>query len=155
MLDVKEILARSVNQLLESRHDVSRLTLSRQMQVADGTLGRIKYGNGNPNVDTVQAIARFFRLQPWQLMVEDFNLASPPQLLSPNHTPEGLTDTERELVRVLRSLGEPERSYLLKQARSYMESVGGHQDIDNKSLAPQRSGTDDKPVDKGPLWGTW
>jgi len=80
MLDTKKILQETVSRLLETRPDVSRLDLSRLMEVSDGALGRIKYGNGNPTAETLERIARFFRVEPWQLLVPGFDPAKPPQL---------------------------------------------------------------------------
>lgn len=154
MLDIKKILSKSVGLLLDSRDDISRLNLSKQMGVADGTLGRIKYGNGNPNVETVETIARFFRYQPWQLMVDGFSVQSPPHLHTANEIPENLSEQERELVRVVRLLREPERTYLFQQARHYMESMEESNKSGDKSRKPTKNGTDDEP-DHGPLWGTW
>lgn len=71
MLDTKKILAKNLSGLLDSRPDISRLSLSKQMQVADGTLGRIKYGNGNPTVEVLDQIARFFKKEAWQLLAPD------------------------------------------------------------------------------------
>jgi transcriptional regulator with XRE-family HTH domain len=71
MLDAKKILADNLSALLESRPDISRLDLSKQMKVADGTLGRIKYGTGNPGVEVLEQIARFFRIETWQLLAPD------------------------------------------------------------------------------------
>ncbi|HET6807213.1 MAG TPA: helix-turn-helix transcriptional regulator [Frateuria sp.] len=47
---------------------MARLDLSRRMGVADGTLGRIKYGRGNPTLDVVDRIANYFRIAPWKLI---------------------------------------------------------------------------------------
>ena len=126
MLDVKEILAASVSQLLETRRDVSRLNLSKQMDVADGTLGRIKYGSGNPNVETLAQIARFFKFEPWQLLVSGFSVSEPPTLRAGDGSSDSgqLAGEEAELVSIFRRLKEPERTYLLANARGYAASVG-------------------------------
>lgn len=124
MLDVKEILAASVSQLLETRRDVSRLNLSKQMDVADGTLGRIKYGSGNPNVETLAQIARFFKFEPWQLLVPGFTVNDPPALRAEDGSNGALAGEEAELVAIFRRLKEPERTYLLANARGYAASVG-------------------------------
>lgn len=71
MLDTKQILKQNLETLLETRPDISRLNLSKQMKVADGTLGRIKYGTGNPTVEVLEQIAHFFKIQPWQMLVPD------------------------------------------------------------------------------------
>ncbi|MBI0327676.1 helix-turn-helix transcriptional regulator [Burkholderia plantarii] len=68
MLDTKKILSDNLTLLLARRPGISRLELSRQMQVADGTLGRIKYGTGNPTIEVVDQIARFFKVEPWRLL---------------------------------------------------------------------------------------
>lgn len=124
MLDVKEILAASVSQLLETRRDVSRLNLSKQMDVADGTLGRIKYGSGNPNVETLAQIARFFKFEPWQLLVPGFKVNDPPALRAEDGGNGAQAGEEAELVAIFRRLKEPERTYLLANARGYAASVG-------------------------------
>jgi len=155
MLDVKTILSHSVGKLLKTKQGISRLDLSKQMDVADGTLGRIKYGNGNPNIQTVESIATFFRVQPWQLLVEGFDPKKPPTLLSADQIPDGLSDDERELVRVVRLLREPERTYLFKQARSYMEAMEDAQSGQDKSLVSKTGTNDDIQKADSPLWGTW
>lgn len=74
MLDIKKTLADNVTYLLGTRPDISRLDLSRQMKVADGTLGRIKYGTGNPTVEVLEQIARFFKIEAWQLLMPRLGL---------------------------------------------------------------------------------
>ncbi|WP_155122879.1 hypothetical protein [Burkholderia ubonensis] len=83
MLDTKKILADNLTQLLAGRPDVSRLNLSKQIHVADGTLGRIKYGTGNPTVEILESIARFFKIEAWQLLVPDLGR----KLLPPRSEP--------------------------------------------------------------------
>ena len=142
MLDIKLIISNSVSKLLEGRKDISRLNLSRQMNVADGTLGRIKYGTGNPNIETVETIAKFFKFEAWQLLVENFDPSNPPKLAgtSQDSFSEGhLSDDEARLVTLFRQLQEPEKTYLLKHAIQYAESTKEN----NKSA---KTGTDDKPI---------
>lgn len=64
----KATLAENLTALLATKPDVSRLALSKQMGVADGTLGRIKYGTGNPTVEVLDQIADYFRIPAWQLL---------------------------------------------------------------------------------------
>lgn len=58
---------------------MSRLDLAKIMGVADGTLGRIKYGTGNPTVEVLDQIASFFRIPTWKLLQPDLgeSLAAP------------------------------------------------------------------------------
>lgn len=97
MLDTKKILADNLTALLERRPDVSRLNLSKQIHVADGTLGRIKYGNGNPTVDVLERIAHFFRVEPWRLLAPDLGAA---QLPPPTESPPPPTEEKH-------GMGEP------------------------------------------------
>lgn len=133
MLDTKKILSRNVSQLLDTRADTSRLKLSKQMGVADGTLGRIKYGTGNPNIETLEAIARFFRVQPWHLLIEDFDIKSLPKLASKTEITNDLSQEEKDLIATVRALREPERTYLLQQAKTYKEAMNPNSGIANKS----------------------
>ncbi len=84
MLDTKKILAANLSALLDSRPDISRLNLSKQIKVADGTLGRIKYGTGNPTIEVLEQIASFFRVEAWQLLTPDLGK----ELLQKPPTPE-------------------------------------------------------------------
>ncbi|HEY0201128.1 MAG TPA: helix-turn-helix transcriptional regulator [Burkholderiaceae bacterium] len=65
--DSNQVLSDHLNRLL-SGSEVARIELAKRMGVADGTLGRIKYGKGNPTIDVVDKIARFYRVQPWELL---------------------------------------------------------------------------------------
>lgn len=65
----KQALSDNLTALLKKHSHMSRLDLSKRMQVADGTLGRIKYGTGNPQLENLIQIANFFKLQPWQLLI--------------------------------------------------------------------------------------
>lgn len=66
-VDSNQALSQHLNRLLAGT-DVARLELARRMGVADGTLGRIKYGRANPTIDVVDRIARYFRVEPWELL---------------------------------------------------------------------------------------
>jgi transcriptional regulator with XRE-family HTH domain len=76
MLDTKQILQKNLKALLATRPETSRLNLSREMKVADGTLGSIQYGKGNPTLEVIETIAKFFGLETWQLFCP--NLGKPP-----------------------------------------------------------------------------
>lgn len=65
--DSNQALSAHLNRLLAGQ-DIARLELAKRMGVADGTLGRIKYGKGNPTIDVVDKIARYFRVHPWELL---------------------------------------------------------------------------------------
>lgn len=63
-----QALTQHLNRLLAGT-GVARMELAKRMDVADGTLGRIKYGKGNPTIDVLDKIARYFRMQPWELLI--------------------------------------------------------------------------------------
>ncbi|PVX77195.1 hypothetical protein [Paraburkholderia unamae] len=73
---MKKVLSDNLTTLLESRPDISRLNLSKQIKVADGSLGRIKYGTGNPTIETLEDIARFFKVEAWQLLAPNLGRES-------------------------------------------------------------------------------
>lgn len=66
--DSKAILAANLTELLSTRQEAPRLELAKRMGVADGTLGRIKYGTGNPTVEVLDQIASFFKIPTWSLL---------------------------------------------------------------------------------------
>lgn len=74
MLDTKKILAENISALLATRPDLPRMEIARQMKVGDGTLGNIKYGKGNPTIEVLEQIAKFFNLEAWQLLVPKMGL---------------------------------------------------------------------------------
>lgn len=70
MSEVKTNLAANLTALLQLRGGISRLDLSREIGIADGTLGRIKYGTGNPTVDVLERLAAAFGIEPWILLAD-------------------------------------------------------------------------------------
>lgn len=66
--DSKQVLAKHLADLLASRPDLPRMEHAKLMGVGDGTLGRIVYGTGNPGLEIVDAIASYFRVEPWRLL---------------------------------------------------------------------------------------
>jgi transcriptional regulator with XRE-family HTH domain len=76
MLDTKQILQENLKALLDTRPETSRLNLSREMKVGDGTLGSIQYGKGNPTLQVLETIAQFFELETWQLLCPDLGQSS-------------------------------------------------------------------------------
>lgn len=84
--DSKAVLAGRLSALLSSRPEKSRLDHSKAMGVADGTLGRIKYGTGNPTVDVLDQIAAYFRIPTWELLKP---LGVDEQPVEPSHPVSG------------------------------------------------------------------
>lgn len=63
-----EVLSKQISSLLGSRPERSRMDHAKAMGVADGTLGRIKYGTGNPTIEVLDQIANYFKIKTWQLL---------------------------------------------------------------------------------------
>ncbi|MFT4179724.1 MAG: helix-turn-helix transcriptional regulator [Thermomonas sp.] len=83
--DSNKALTARLNQLLEGEA-LSRMALSKRIGVADGTLGRIRYGTANPTIDVIDKIARYFRISPWEL------------LRPPDATPAASDDTAGKMI---------------------------------------------------------
>lgn len=65
--DSNQALSEALGELLAGEK-LARIELAKRMGVADGTLGRIKYGKGNPTLEVVDQIAHYYRLPAWQLI---------------------------------------------------------------------------------------
>lgn len=110
MLDNKKVLSENLTRLLATRSE-SRLDLSRKMGVADGSLGRIKYGTGNPTLEALEGIARFFRLEVWHLFIPNLDPLNPPKL--PGSGPEVETWPFRRIdIRSFQTLPEAEKNFV-------------------------------------------
>lgn len=121
MLDSRKILSKNLTRLLATR-DGSRLALSKQMGVADGSLGRIKYGTGSPTLETLEGIARFFRLEVWQLFIPDLDPGAPPTLPNsdqPTTWPFGRIDP-----RDVQRLSESDKSYVEGRLAEALSTAG-------------------------------
>jgi transcriptional regulator with XRE-family HTH domain len=120
MLDTKKALADNLKVLLDRRADVSRLDLSRQMKVADGTLGRIKYGTGNPTVEVLDQIAHFFKIDTWRLLMP--NLGG--DLISFNVTGENGSQALSSLIAdSLQSLPPADRQEIVQFIKMKLEKA--------------------------------
>lgn len=83
MLPVAQILAANVERLIGRMTErPPRPQLAARMGIGDKTLGFIKAGNGNPTLESVEKVAMFFRVAPWELLrpaeAEDPRSASQP-----------------------------------------------------------------------------
>lgn len=100
---ISEIVAENVARLIsydrrtgESKIPQSFLT---KKGVAQATIGRILRAEVSPRCETVAIIARYFDLQPWQLLVEGLDPAAPPLLRVP-------TGREAEFYRRVQQLAK-------------------------------------------------
>lgn len=67
---VARILAQNLNVLLDAlpKTGGGRPELASRMGIGDKTLGFLKAGTGNPTLENIVKVARFFRKEPWQLL---------------------------------------------------------------------------------------
>ena len=96
-----EILTANLKRLMDEANP--RKTQA-QVATAGGmqqrTVGRIKNGDMVPTLIQLQALAKAFRLQPWQLLVPDLDPKSPPVLIMDQRQAEAI----ERLVRAAQGL---------------------------------------------------
>lgn len=107
----KRVLADRLSALLASRPDRTRMEHAAAMGLSDGTLGRIKYGTGNPTVEVLDHIAAYFRLQTWQLLKPDDAGAQVAEPVSQPVSGEQLTIAADIVDEALRGLWLPKHQY--------------------------------------------
>jgi hypothetical protein len=82
-------VAANLNRLMASDRFKDRLGVPRQViaasegEISNGTLGRVRNAENGTRLDTVDALAKTFGIEPWQLLVPDLNPAALPQLANP------------------------------------------------------------------------
>lgn len=93
------------------------------MGVADGSLGRIKYGTGNPTLDALEGIARFFRLEVWHLFVPGLDPTKPPQLPGTGDEPTSWPFQRIDYASV-KHLSEPDKAYVEGRLAEALSAAG-------------------------------
>lgn len=76
-------LADNLNRLMDKHHE-SNQRLADACGVANGAIHRIRHATTAVTLTTLEKLARHYRLEPWQLLIEDLDDAHPPQLAYPN-----------------------------------------------------------------------
>lgn len=88
MPTTEETLAANLALLIEShRISQSRDELASRMGLASKTLGNVKSARPNPQLGTINAIAQFFRLDPWQMLAP--NLGKDAVIRAEDTPPDG------------------------------------------------------------------
>lgn len=81
--DPKQILWENVSTLMVARYGKENLgRMATDAGLGPATMTRLKQAETSTGIDIVAAIARVFHLQPWQLLVSDLSVSSPPALSS-------------------------------------------------------------------------
>lgn len=94
----RTVLAQNLKALM-GREDLSQAGLGKKSGIAQSTIGRILAEKHAPDIDTLDAIAKTFHLNAWQMMVPNLDPSNPPLLQ--NASPQ-----ERELYERLKAAAE-------------------------------------------------
>lgn len=100
--DPKQVLWANVRALMLKRYGTEHLTaFARDTGIGVATVTRLKECKTSTGIDILEAIAREFRLLPWQLMVPGFDPEMPPLILGdPAHQMRQLYDAVAAAARV-------------------------------------------------------
>lgn len=92
------MFGRNLTQLMAAHAELcSNPKLSKKTGLGTGTISRLKNGAVDATLSTVEAIAKAFDVQPWQLLVDGFDPKTLPTL-------QPLTERERQLYERWRDL---------------------------------------------------
>ena len=98
---LRSTLAKNLSALMAADSSLDTcLKLSARSGVGNGTVDRIRRGEASATLDTLESLAAAFRLQPWQLLVEDFDHKKPPKL-------RGQSEQEQKFYSFIESLTTP------------------------------------------------
>lgn len=92
-----DVLARNLNALMDWRGTANR-RLAAACGVGEGSIQRIRRGQTAATLSTIEAIARHFGFEPWQLLVEDFDPKQPPHLTYPSTAERELYERFRKFI---------------------------------------------------------
>lgn len=130
MDNLKAVLWDSTSKLMLSRYGKENLTrLARECKFGAATAARLKGRDTEVRLDTIQALAKRFGFQAWQLLVPGFDPENPPKL-------EGgdLPSDIKELLDLYKRLDRDTQPALLNRARSLQEAASA-----SKSPAKRRA----------------
>jgi len=73
--------------------------LAKKTKLGTGTISRLRNGSVNANLETLEAIAKAFDVEPWQLLVP---------MMDPNNAPvlQAAGDSERELYKQFKTIAK-------------------------------------------------
>ena len=95
---IKDVLAANLNRLMKSDSTLSTCKkLSMRSGVGNGTVDRLRKGKAVCNIETLEALSRAFKREPWQLLVENFDPKNPPSL-------RGNTEQEKKFYEFIETL---------------------------------------------------
>lgn len=117
--NLKVVLWQSVQRLMDWRYGGENLTrLANDCGIGPGTSSRLKEQKTEVRLQTIEALAKRFGFEAWQLLVPGFDPESPPRLGE-----HKLPGDEEELLRLYRNLDHDTRPALMNRAASLQEAV--------------------------------
>lgn len=117
--NLKQLLWESVAELMKWRYGRENLTkLADDCGIGPGTASRIKERQTEVRLETIEAIAKKFGFEAWQLLVPGFDPKNPPQLAGSD-----LPEDQQELLQTYRELDVDTRPALINRAKSLREAV--------------------------------
>lgn len=82
---------------------LSQAEIGRRGGLPQRTVGRIKNGEVEATLGNLQALAKAFGLQPWQLLVPDLDVSNPPMLRAMSEHERALYDRLHAALQALES----------------------------------------------------
>lgn len=76
--------------------------LSEKTKLGTGTIHRIRNGQADANLSTLEALAKAFDLQPWQLLVPNFDPGNLPALLNATEAEMRLWERLKDVAKDMR-----------------------------------------------------
>lgn len=86
---------------------------SQKIGIGEATITRILKGSGAVQLDSFEAVADGFDVDPWQILVPGLDPHRLPELVDPTKKVPGLSSKQATLLEHIRSLDEPELDALL------------------------------------------
>lgn len=112
-MPARQVLAANLAALMSTRkglaslNDVENEAMRKGHPIGRSTVDRAKKGKTAINLDNLEAIARAFDLEAWQLLVPSFNPTNPPVLRSIGEVEDGMYKRIAELAKEIADLQEP------------------------------------------------
>lgn len=80
---MKTVIWENISSLMVSNWGKENLTrLSREAKIGPATCSRIKEQNTSVGIEVIEAVAKVFGVQPWQMLVKGLDPTHLPQLIS-------------------------------------------------------------------------
>lgn len=101
-----KVLGKNLQTLMASQADLcSNPKLAKRTGLGTGTISRLRNGDVDANLDTLERLATAFHVQPWQLLVPNIEPASLPVLQSVNEQERRLYERIRDAVKEIQGHG--------------------------------------------------